>query len=134
LVLDLPPGTGDVQLALIENTPITSAIIVSTPQDIALIDVHKGLTMFEKTETPILGLVENMSVYHCPKCGHEEHIFGKEAVEDFKKTREVKLLANIPLHISIRKAGDEGAPIALNEDSSEGNAFRQLAKDVIASL
>lgn len=131
LIIDLPPGTGDVQLALIENTPITSAIIISTPQDIALIDAHKALTMFEKTKTPVLGLVENMSVYHCPNCGHEEHIFGSEALIEFSQQRKIPVLQKIPLHISIRTGGDNGRPVVLEEKNPISQKMLDLAQNII---
>src|SRR6185437_10423633 len=102
LVVDLPPGTGDIQLTLAQKVPVTGAVIVTTPQDIALIDARKGLKMFEKVNIPILGVVENMSVHVCSKCGHEEHIFGAGGGERMSKDYGVELLGSLPLDISIR--------------------------------
>ena len=131
LVVDLPPGTGDVQMTLMENLPIYTGIVVSTPQMVALLDAHKGLSMFEKLEVPVLGVVENMAFFSCPSCGHNEEIFGHEAMEEFKKSRRLELLSRIPLQSAIRKAADAGAPVAL-EDSKLAEPYHKLADAVIA--
>ena len=89
LVVDLPPGTGDVQMTLMENLPIHAGVVVSTPQMVALLDAHKGLSMFEKLDVPVLGVVENMSFFKCPSCGHDEEIFGSEAMDEFKKEMDL---------------------------------------------
>jgi ATP-binding protein involved in chromosome partitioning len=111
LVIDMPPGTGDVQLTLAQKVPVTGAIIVSTPQDLALIDARKAMAMFEKTNVPVLGIVENMSTYICPSCGHEEHIFGHGGAEAEAKKRGVEFLGGIPLTIETREKSDAGQPL-----------------------
>ncbi len=130
LVVDLPPGTGDVQISLIENIPLHGAVIVSSPQDVALIDAHKALTMFEKLDVPVLGLVENMSTHICSNCGHEDPIFGEEGAAEFSQQRQLDLLAKIPLHRSIRLAGDGGQPIASLADHPVAETFLKLAEAV----
>jgi ATP-binding protein involved in chromosome partitioning len=110
LVIDLPPGTGDIQLTLAQQVPVTGAVIVTTPQDIALLDARKGLKMFEKVGIPILGIVENMSIHICSKCGHEEHIFGSGGGEKMCQDYETEFLGALPLDIKIREQVDGGAP------------------------
>lgn len=110
LILDLPPGTGDIQLTMIEKLPVTGAIIVSTPQDIALIDVAKGLNMFRDLEIPIIGIVENMSTFVCTNCGHEEHIFGTQ-LNEFASANDIRVLTRVPLSIRLRQASDSGNPL-----------------------
>ena len=112
LIVDLPPGTGDVQMTLCQKAAVDGAIVVSTPQDIALLDARKGIDMFQKLGTPILGLIENMSTHICSNCGHEEHIFGHGGVAREAEKLGVPLLAEIPLHLDIRTAADGGAPVA----------------------
>ena len=132
LVVDLPPGTGDVQMTLTQNAEVTGAIVVSTPQDVALIDARKGVDMFRKMETPILGMIENMSRYVCPNCGHEEHLFGHGGVREAAERLGVPLLAEIPLDIDIRLTADGGAPIVVSKPSSPpAQAFRGLARALI---
>ena len=132
LVVDLPPGTGDVQMTLTQNAEVTGAIVVSTPQDVALIDARKGVDMFRKMETPILGMIENMSTYVCANCGHEEHLFGHGGVREAAERLGVPLLAEIPLDIDIRTAADGGAPIVVSKPASPGaGAFRALARGLI---
>ena len=134
LMVDLPPGTGDVQLTLSQKTEVTGAIVVSTPQDIALLDARKALNMFEKTGTPVLGLIENMSTHICSKCGHEEHIFGHGGAEREAAALGLPFLGSIPLDIQIRMAGDEGAPIvAARPDTPQADAFRDIAERLIAA-
>ena len=130
LVIDLPPGTGDVQISLIENLPISGAMIVSTPQDIALIDAHKALSMFENLNVPTIGVVENMSVYTCPNCGHSDHIFGEGGGREFARTRNVPIIANIPLDPSIRMSCDTGQPISLQNRRPQAKMFEKLAQKV----
>ncbi len=113
LVVDLPPGTGDVQLTLAEKLPISGAVIVTTPQDVALIDAHKAVSMFEKLGVPIFGVVENMAYHTCTACGHQDHIFGSEAFSEFLKSRNLNLLTRIPLTREIRECSDNGKPAAL---------------------
>ena len=132
LAVDLPPGTGDVQMTLTQNAEVTGAIVVSTPQDVALIDARKAVDMFRKMETPILGMIENMSRYVCPSCGHEEHLFGHGGVREAAEGLDVPLLAEIPLDIDIRTASDGGAPIVVSRPSSpSAAAFRALARGLI---
>ena len=133
LFVDLPPGTGDVQLTLAQKAVVDGAIVVSTPQDVALLDARKALNMFEKTNTPVAGLIENMSTYVCPSCGHEADIFGKGGVEAEAKKLNLPYLGALPLDISVRLAGDAGRPIAL-DDGSGAAAFHALADRVVASL
>ncbi|HET7409574.1 MAG TPA: Mrp/NBP35 family ATP-binding protein [Paracoccaceae bacterium] len=132
LLIDLPPGTGDVQLTLAQKAEVTGAVVVSTPQDIALLDVRKSLDMFQKTGTPVLGLVENMSTHICSNCGHEEHIFGHGGAEREATRIGVPFLGAIPLDLSIREAGDSGAPIvAARPNSPQAGAFRDIAEALI---
>ena len=132
LLVDLPPGTGDVQLTLSQKAEVTGAVVVSTPQDIALLDVRKSLDMFHKTRTPVLGLIENMSTHICSKCGHEEHIFGHGGAEREAERIGVPFLGAIPLDRSIREAGDSGAPIvAARPNSPQAGAFRDIAEALI---
>lgn len=128
LVIDLPPGTGDVQLTLIEDLPIRAALIVSTPQNVALLDAHKALTMFEKLKVPVLGIVENMAYHTCSSCGHEDQIFGAETAT-FTQQRAVPLMARIPLYASVRADADAGKPVASGEGEI-ADIFRTLAERV----
>ena len=133
LLVDLPPGTGDVQMTLTQKAEVAGAIIVSTPQDIALLDARKGIDMFRKMGTPILGMIENMAVHVCSKCGNEEHIFGHGGVRAEAEKLGVPLLAEIPLHLDIRTASDGGAPVVVSKSASpQARAFRDLAKRLIA--
>ncbi|XDA99632.1 Mrp/NBP35 family ATP-binding protein [Sulfitobacter sp. LCG007] len=133
LIVDLPPGTGDVQMTLAQKSEITGAIIVSTPQDVALLDARKGIDMFNQLKTPILGLIENMSTHICSNCGHEEHIFGHGGVAAEAEKLGLPLLAEIPLHLDIRVASDGGAPIVVSKpDSPQAAAFRQVARQLVA--
>jgi ATP-binding protein involved in chromosome partitioning len=127
LVIDMPPGTGDAQLTLAQKVPVSGAVIVSTPQDLALIDARKAIAMFEKTHVPVLGVIENMSVYVCPSCGHEDHIFGHGGARNEAKTRGVAFLGEIPLTLEIREASDAGKPVA-------GSTFDEIAAGVIRAL
>ncbi|WP_166416209.1 Mrp/NBP35 family ATP-binding protein [Cochlodiniinecator piscidefendens] len=131
LIIDLPPGTGDVQLTLCQRTALTGAIVVSTPQDVALLDARKGINMFKTLKTPILGLIENMSMYVCPKCGNEEHIFGHGGVREEAEKLGVPLLAELPLDLKVRVAGDSGTPIAAG-DGPLADAYAALAKGLVA--
>tara|TARA_R110002096_G_scaffold189191_29_gene369534 strand:- start:483 stop:1577 length:1095 start_codon:yes stop_codon:yes gene_type:complete len=134
LIVDLPPGTGDVQMTLAQKSQVDGAIIVSTPQDIALLDARKGIDMFNRLGTPIIGLIENMSTHICSNCGHEEHIFGHGGVAREAEKLGVPLLAEIPLHLDIRTASDGGAPIVVSKPAStQAQAFRNLAKALIAN-
>ena len=132
-MVDLPPGTGDVQMTLAQKAQLNGAIIVSTPQDVALIDARKGIDMFNQLGTPILGMIENMSTHICSACGHEEHIFGHGGVVSEAAKIGVPLMAEIPLHLDIRLAADGGAPIVVSKpDSAQAQAFRKVARALIA--
>jgi ATP-binding protein involved in chromosome partitioning len=135
LIVDMPPGTGDAQLTMAQRVPLKGAVIVSTPQDIALIDARKGIAMFSKTQVPILGIVENMSVFVCPECGHESHIFGHGGARETARTLNVPFLGEIPLVPKIRETSDAGTPIvAQAPESREAEAFMALARTVAGEL
>jgi ATP-binding protein involved in chromosome partitioning len=129
LVVDLPPGTGDIQLTLAQKVPVTGAVIVTTPQDIALIDARKGLKMFEKVGIPILGVVENMSFHVCPKCGHESHIFGSGGAERMTRDYGTELLGQLPLDEAIRSQTDSGKPTVVSDpDGKIAEIYRRIAR------
>jgi ATP-binding protein involved in chromosome partitioning len=135
LVLDMPPGTGDAQLTIAQRVPLKGAVIVSTPQDIALIDAKKGIAMFNKTQVPILGVVENMSMFVCPDCGSSHAIFGHGGARETAEKLHVPFLGEIPLVPRIRETSDSGQPISVSApDSAEAKAFLDLAKKVAATL
>ncbi len=135
LVVDLPPGTGDVQLTLAQKIPVSGAVIVTTPQDIALLDARKGLKMFEKVNVPVLGVVENMSTHICSNCGHEERIFGEGGGQRMSDEENVDLLGALPLDISIRQLADEGKPTVVAEpDSRITELYTEIARKVAAKL
>ena len=135
LVIDLPPGTGDVQLTLAQKVPVSGAVIVTTPQDIALLDARKGLKMFEKVEVPVLGIVENMSVHICSECGHAEPIFGQGGGERMSEDYDVDFLGALPLEMSIRTNGDEGTPsVASDPNGTVGTIYRDIARRTAAKL
>ncbi|MFW6385397.1 MAG: P-loop NTPase, partial [Halodesulfurarchaeum sp.] len=129
LVIDLPPGTGDTQLTLLQTIPITGSVIVTTPQEVALEDARRGLQMFAKHDTPVLGIVENMSTFVCPDCGSEHDIFGSGGGEAFAESADMPFLGKIPIDPAIRSGSDEGQPIVLDESSSTGEAFRTMAAE-----
>ncbi len=135
LVVDLPPGTGDIQLTLAQQVPVTGSVIVTTPQDIALLDARKGLKMFEKVGIPILGIVENMSIHICSKCGHEEHIFGAGGGERMAKDYEVEMLGALPLDMSIRQQVDGGKPTVVAEpDGRVAAIYKAIARRVAVKI
>jgi len=135
LVVDLPPGTGDIQLTLAQQVPVTGAVIVTTPQDIALLDARKGLKMFEKVGIPILGIVENMSIHICSNCGHEEHIFGSGGAERMSKDYDVEVLGALPLDIRIRQETDSGRPTVVAEpDSRIAEIYRAIARRIAVKI
>ncbi|XP_063571904.1 iron-sulfur cluster transfer protein NUBPL isoform X3 [Pongo abelii] len=135
LVVDMPPGTGDVQLSVSQNIPITGAVIVSTPQDIALMDAHKGAEMFRRVHVPVLGLIQNMSVFRCPKCKHKTHIFGADGARKLAQTLGLEVLGDIPLHLNIREASDTGQPIVFSQpESDEAKAYLRIAVEVVRRL
>lgn len=131
LLIDLPPGTGDVQLSLCQKAPVTGAIIVSTPQDVALLDARRAIDMFGKLKTPVLGLIENMSTYVCPKCGHEAHLFGHGGVASEAEALGLPFLGELPLELEVRLAGDSGQPVALGE-GGVAQAYARLAERLVA--
>jgi ATP-binding protein involved in chromosome partitioning len=135
LIVDMPPGTGDAQLTMSQNVPLAGAVIVSTPQDIALIDARKGLNMFKKVDVPILGIVENMSTFICPKCGERSDIFGNGGARDEAAKLDVPFLGEVPLHIDIRTHSDSGSPITqAKPDGDHAEAYMEIAKGVMESL
>jgi ATP-binding protein involved in chromosome partitioning len=135
LVIDLPPGTGDVQLSLSQRVPMTGANIVTTPQDIALLDARKALQMFNKVEVPVLGIVENMSTHVCGKCGHEEAIFGAGGGERLAQQYGVELLGQVPLDIRIREQADGGTPtVAAEPDSPLARRYRDIARKALQRM
>ena len=135
LIIDLPPGTGDIQLTLAQNVPVSGSVIVTTPQDIALLDARKGLKMFEKVEVPVLGIIENMSTHICSNCGHEEHIFGTGGGKEMAEQYDIELLGSLPLDIRIRKETDGGKPtVAAEPDSDIAMAYREIARNTAAKL
>ncbi len=135
LVIDLPPGTGDTQLTLAQKVPVSGAIIVTTPQDIALLDARKGLKMFEKVEVPILGIVENMSTHICGQCGHEEHIFGEGGGQTMASEAGIDLLGSLPLELGIRLQADSGKPTVVSEpEGRTAEIYREIARNAAARL
>ncbi|MGB8339706.1 MAG: iron-sulfur cluster carrier protein ApbC [Burkholderiales bacterium] len=135
LVVDLPPGTGDIQLTLAQKVPVTGAVIVTTPQDIALLDARKGLKMFEKVGVEIIGIIENMSTHICSKCGNEEHIFGSGGGEQMCKDYKVDFLGALPLDIQIRREVDAGKPTVISDpDGKISQIYRQIARKVAVKI
>jgi ATP-binding protein involved in chromosome partitioning len=130
MVVDLPPGTGDTQLSLLQSVPVTGAVIVTTPQEVALHDARKGLEMFGSHETPVIGIAENMATFVCPDCGGEHSIFGEGGGRRFAEEHEMPFLGSIPLDPAVRTGGDEGKPIVLDEESRTGAAFREMTETV----
>ncbi len=135
LIVDMPPGTGDIQLTLCQKVPLTGAVIVTTPQDIALLDAKKGLKMFEKVGVPILGLVENMSIYVCPSCGHSEHIFGADGGKKMAAEYKVDYLGALPLNLSIREQADGGRPsVVADPDGDIAGIYKAVARQVAVKI
>lgn len=135
MVVDMPPGTGDAQLTLSQSVELVGAVIVSTPQDVALLDARRGVVMFQKVNVPILGIVENMSYFQCPKCGERTNVFGTGGVRKTCETFDVPFLGEIPLHIGIREAGDAGTPItAADPDSHNAAAFKDIAGRLASNI
>ena len=130
LLVDLPPGTGDVQLTLSQKAQVTGAVVVSTPQDVALLDARKAMDMFAKTEIPVVGMIENMSSYVCPDCGHEAHIFGHGGAAAEARSLDLPFLGEIPLSLDVRVAGDSGTPIA-SGDGQVPDAYAAIARGLI---
>jgi ATP-binding protein involved in chromosome partitioning len=135
LLVDLPPGTGDIQLTLAQKIPVAGAVIVTTPQDIATLDARKALKMFEKVEVPVLGIIENMAVHTCSSCGHVEHLFGEGGGQRMAAQYGVPLLGSLPLEIGIREQGDAGTPIvAAAPDSAAAKAYVAAARRMVEEL
>ena len=135
IVIDLPPGTGDIQISLAQQVNLAGAVIVSTPQDIALLDVVKAITMFQKANVPIIGMIENMSYWSCPDCGRVDHIFGKGGVKSEAKKRGIDLLGEIPISVDVRKSSDSGIPIIISDpDAIQSKNYRIIAKSIIKSI
>jgi ATP-binding protein involved in chromosome partitioning len=135
LVIDLPPGTGDIQLTLAQKVPVTGAVIVTTPQDIALLDARKGLKMFEKVGVPIIGIVENMAMHTCSNCGHTEHIFGEGGGARMSKDYNVDLLGSLPLDIKIRELADGGKPtVVADPDGATAKIYKDIARKCAAKI
>jgi ATP-binding protein involved in chromosome partitioning len=130
MIVDLPPGTGDTQLTLLQTVPVTGAVIVTTPQEVALDDARKGLEMFGKHDTNVLGIAENMASFKCPDCGGEHAIFGEGGGERFADVHDMPFLGSVPLDPAVRTGSDDGAPIVLDDDSATGDAFREIARNV----
>lgn len=135
LVVDMPPGTGDAQLTMAQRVPIAGAVIVSTPQDLSLIDAKKGLNMFRKVEVPVLGIVENMSYFTCPHCGERSDIFAHGGAAQAATQMGVDFLGEIPLDMAIREGGDNGTPIAVSDpDGAHAQAYRAIAENIWAKV
>ncbi len=135
LIIDLPPGTGDIQLTLAQKVPLSGAIVVTTPQDIALLDARKGLKMFDKVSVTTLGIVENMSMHVCSNCGHAEPIFGEGGGERMAAENDVRLLGQLPLELGIRTQSDSGVPTVIADpDSTAAQTYRQIARRAAAGL
>ena len=135
LIIDMPPGTGDAQLTLSQRASLAGAVIVSTPQDLALIDARKGLNMFRKVNVPVLGIIENMSYFICPSCGEESHIFGHGGAEAEAKKLGINFLGKIPLEMDIRINADAGTPIVTSQpDSAHTEAYRVIARSLLGQL
>jgi len=135
LIIDLPPGTGDAQLTLSQKIPVSGAVIVTTPQDIALLDARKGLAMFEKVSVPILGVIENMSIHICSECGHAEHIFGQGGGERMSEESSVNFLGSLPLDINIREQADSGTPsVIANPEGKISSMYHNISRTMAAKL
>ncbi|MGB1757480.1 MAG: P-loop NTPase, partial [Pseudomonadales bacterium] len=135
LVIDMPPGTGDIQLTLAQRVPVTGAIIVTTPQDIALLDARKGIEMFNKVEVPVLGIVENMSAHTCSECGHKSAIFGTGGGDRIAQEYQVPVLARLALSLETRLASDAGQPIVIDQpESTAAREFTALSAEVASKL
>jgi len=135
LLVDMPPGTGDTQLTISQRLPVSAAVVVTTPQDIALLDARRGAEMFRKVDIPVLGLVQNMSSYACANCGHVEHIFGQDGAKKLASEIDVKLLGDVPLDLQIRETSDQGFPISLSSpESPQAESYMSIARQVLEGI
>jgi ATP-binding protein involved in chromosome partitioning len=135
LIIDMPPGTGDIQITLAQKVPVTGAVIVTTPQDIALLDAKKGIEMFRKVNVPILGVIENMAIHICSNCGHEEHVFGEGGGDRIARDYQTELLGSLPLDLSIRADADRGKPsVAADPESAISQKYRAIARKLVANV
>ena len=135
LIVDMPPGTGDIQLTLSQKVPVAGSVIVTTPQDIALLDAKKGIEMFRKVDIPVLGVIENMALHVCSQCGHEEHLFGEGGGERIAREYDATLLGSLPLAKDIREHGDIGKPSVVNDPEGRiGLMYREIARRLGATL
>ena len=135
LLIDMPPGTGDIQLTLSQKVPVAGAVVITTPQDIALADAQKGITMFDKVKVPVLGIVENMSYHQCENCGHHSHLFGRDGGKDIAELNDVTLLGNLPLDIAIREHADLGTGIIFDDQTSDlSNQYRRIARNLASRV
>lgn len=135
LIIDMPPGTGDIQLSLAQSVPVTGAVIVTTPQDVALLDAKRGIEMFRKVDIPILGVVENMGIHICSQCGHSEHIFGEGGADRIAEKYDVTMLGALPLDSSIREQGDSGIPsVIADPEGKVAEIYRNIARQVVEQL
>lgn len=135
LIIDMPPGTGDIQITLAQKVPVTGAVIVTTPQDIALLDAKKGIEMFRKVNVPILGVIENMAIHICSNCGHEEHVFGEGGGERIAHDYQTELLGSLPLDLSIRADADRGKPsVAADPESVISQKYRAIARKLVVNV
>jgi len=134
LVIDLPPGTGDVQLTMAQKIPVSGAVMITTPQELALQDVRKGIVMFEKVKVPILGVIENMSYHRCTACGHEEHIFGQGGGRMIAQAFDLPLLGELPLDARVQNNADSGQPVVTSDDSALTKSYMTVANEVLGAL
>lgn len=134
LIVDMPPGTGDIQLTLSQKLKVSGAIVVTTPQDVALADAQKGIAMFRQVNIPLLGLIENMSFYQCPSCGHQDDIFGTDGGKNLAQRYGVTVLGQLPLETAIRQSADQGQPIALDMQHQTAEIYRKIARQLIFTL
>ncbi|MFZ9034667.1 MAG: Mrp/NBP35 family ATP-binding protein [Francisellaceae bacterium] len=130
LIIDLPPGTGDIQLTMTKKIPVTAAVVVTTPQDLSMMDAARAIAMFNKVGVHVAGIIENMSLYHCPQCGSDSPIFGEQAADQLCEQFKIPLLGRLPLSMAIRQAADRGVPSAVHDNSAESQAYRGIADEL----
>uniref|UniRef100_T1IY64 Iron-sulfur cluster transfer protein NUBPL n=1 Tax=Strigamia maritima TaxID=126957 RepID=T1IY64_STRMM len=135
LIIDMPPGTGDTQLSISQNIPISGAVIVTTPQEVALLDARKGIKMFRDVKVPVLGIIQNMSTFYCPKCNHVTNIFGHDGAKKLSEAVDVELLGDIPLHVEIMQSSDSGKPVVAEQpDGPQATFYRRIAEKIVKKL